>query len=312
MFRSPWYRAARLQLHTIGFTPLLLGNIAAWYEQGYFIWPRFILSLLIGLLLHLITAFVNDVADIRTDEANLSRTPFSGGSGVVVEGQLSRFDLIKGAGLMALLSMVLTGVMIFALQVHWGVLFFVGWGIISATGYSLPPIKLAYRGGGEFLVLVTYSVALVWAGYFVQSGPTYSSLIWVLSTPVGFAVFSLITITQFPDLDADRKAQKRSLVIMFGVKRTLRIVSLAIVLSMFSVMVFLLTGSIPFWAGALSLLALPLCYRLLNMMFHHNEEGMVLYAKLSRGTLIMTLWLGLAPALGLIIDRWLDITGKSF
>ena len=81
MTRSPWIRAARLQLHTIGFTPLLLGNIIAWYEHGYFSWPRFILSLLIGLLIHLVTAFVNDVADIHTDEANLSRTPFSGGSG---------------------------------------------------------------------------------------------------------------------------------------------------------------------------------------------------------------------------------------
>jgi 1,4-dihydroxy-2-naphthoate octaprenyltransferase len=84
-------------LHTIGITPLLLGNVAAWYEHGYFIWPRFILVFLIGLLFHLVTAFVNDVTDIRTDEGNLSRTPFSGGSGIVVEGQLSRSDLIKGA-----------------------------------------------------------------------------------------------------------------------------------------------------------------------------------------------------------------------
>ncbi len=305
MIRSPWVRAARLQLHTIGFTPLLLGNIAAWYEHGYFSWPRFILSFLIGLLIHLITAFVNDVADIHTDEANLSRTPFSGGSGVVVEGQLSRSDLIKGASWAAFLAIVLTGVMIFGLHVHWGILLFVGWGIMSATEYSLPPVKLSYRGGGEFLVLVTYSIALVWAGYFVQAGPAYSPLVWVLSAPIGFAVFSLITITQFPDLEADRKAGKRSLVIVFGVKPTLRIVSLAVALSMLSVMVFLLTGAIPVWAGALSLLALPLGYRLLKMMFRHDEEGIALYTKLSQGTLILTLWLGLAPALGLILDRWL-------
>ena len=217
MIHSPWVRAARLQLHTIGFTPLLLGNIAAWCEHGHFSWPRFILSLLIGLLIHLITAFVNDVADIQTDEANLSRTPFSGGSGVVVEGQLSRSDLIKGARGAALSAIILAGLMIFGLHVHWGILLFVGWGIVSAAEYSLPPVKLSYRGGGEFLVLVTYSVALVWAGYFVQAGPAYSSLVWALSTPIGFAVFSLITITQFPDLEADRKAGKRSLVIVFGV-----------------------------------------------------------------------------------------------
>lgn len=303
--RSPWVRAARLQLHTIGFTPLLLGSVAAWYEHGYFRWPRFVLAFLIGLMIHLVTAFVNDVADIQTDEANRSRTPFSGGSGVVVEGRLSRSDLMKGAGWAIFLALLLTGLMIFGLHVHWGILLFVGWGILSATQYSIPPAKLSYRGGGEFLVLVTYSVALLWAGYLVQAGPAYSPLVWVLSAPVGFAVFSLIAITQFPDLDADRKAKKRSLVIVFGVKATLRIVSVAVALSLLSVAAFLLTGAVPVWPGALSLLALPLGYRLLKRLFRQDEEGIAMYTKLSQGTLILTLWLGLAPALGLIVDRWL-------
>jgi 1,4-dihydroxy-2-naphthoate polyprenyltransferase len=307
--RSPWIRAARLQLHTIGFTPLLLGNIIAWYEFGHFSWPRFILSLLIGLLIHLVTAFVNDVADIQADEANASRTPFSGGSGVVVEGQLSRSDLITGAGWAVFLAAVLTGVMIFGLHVHWGILLFVIWGLVSATEYSLPPVKLSYRGGGEFLVLVTYGIALVWAGYYSQAGPAYSPLVWTLSMPIGFAVFSLITITQFPDLEADRKAGKRSLVIVFGAKKTLSIVSLAVLSSVISATVFLLTGSIPIWAGVLSLLSLPLAVRLLNMMLRHEREGISLYIKLSQGTLILTLWLGLAPALGLMLDRWLRAPG---
>jgi 1,4-dihydroxy-2-naphthoate octaprenyltransferase len=309
MTHSPWIRAARLQLHTIGFTPLLLGNIIAWYEFGHFSWPRLILSLLIGFLIHLVTAFVNDVADIQTDEVNVSRTPFSGGSGVVVEGQLSRSDLITGAGWAIVLTVVLTGVMIFGLHVHWGILLFVIWGIVSATEYSLPPVKLSYRGGGEFLVLVTYSIALAWAGYYSQAGPAYSPLVWALSIPVGFAVFSLITITQFPDLEADRKAGKRSLVIVFGVKKTLFIVLLAASLSVLSVIVFLLMGSIPIWPGVLSLLCLPLVVRLSNMIFRHEMEGMSLYTKLSQGTLILTLWLGVAPALGLVLDRWLCVPG---
>jgi 1,4-dihydroxy-2-naphthoate polyprenyltransferase len=186
---------------------------------------------------------------------------------------------------------------------------FVAWGMASATEYSLPPAKLSYRGESEFLVLATYGIALVWTSYFAQAGPACSSLVWVLSTPIGFAVFSLITITQFPDLEADRKAGKRSLAIVFGVKQTLRIVSLAVMLSMLSVILFLVTGAIPIWAGALSLLCLPLAYRLLKMMFCHNEEGIVLYTKLSQGTLILTLWLGLAPALGLILDRRLGMPG---
>jgi 1,4-dihydroxy-2-naphthoate polyprenyltransferase len=301
-----WVRAARLQLFTIGFTPLLLGNIAAWYTQGYFSWSVFILSVLIGLLIHLITAFVNDVADIQTDAANLTRTPFSGGSGVVVEGRLTRSDLIAGAGLAAFLAIMLTGVTILGLHVHWGILLFVGWGIMSATEYSLPPLNLSYRGGGEFLVLITYSFGIVWAGYFVQAGPVYHPLVWFLSIPVGLATFALIAITQFPDLDADRRAGKRSLVILFGVEPTLFIISLAVALTILSVAAFLLVGVVPIWPGVLSLFALPLVYRSLKRIFQYEERGIALYTKLSQETLLLTLWLGLAPTIGLILDRWLN------
>jgi 1,4-dihydroxy-2-naphthoate octaprenyltransferase len=309
MIRPGWFRAARLPLHTIGFAPLLLGSVAAWYDQGHFHWLRFVIAVLIGFLIHLVTAFVNDVADIRTDEANSLRTPFSGGSGVVVEGLLSPLDLMKGATWAGSLALLLTGVMILALQVHWGILLFVGWGLMSGAEYSLPPLTLSYRGGGEFLVLVTYSVALVWAGYFVQAGPVYSPLVWILSVPIGFAVFSLITITQFPDMEADRKANKRSLVILFGVKPTLRIVSLAVVLSMLSPVFFLLTGKLPFLVGALSLLSLPFGYRILRTVFRANKEGTTRYADLAQGTWMLTFSFSLLPAFGLMLDHWLGKPG---
>lgn len=306
MIFSYWIRAARLQLHTIGFTPLLLGSVAAWYIQGHFSGPKFVLALLIGLMIHLTTAFVNDVADIQTDDANDSRTPFSGGSGVLVEGKLSRSELIKGASWAAFLAIILTFVTIFGMHVHWGIIFFVGWGLASATEYSLPPVKLSYRGGGEFLVLVTYSIALLWAGYFVQAGPIFSPLIGALSIPIGFAVFALITITQFPDLAADRKAGKHSLVIVFGIEKTLLIISLAVILSMLSVVIFLLAGLLPIPAGLLSLFALPLVLLVLKDIFRPTVRGNVLYTKLSQETLILTLWLGIAPTIGLVLDRMLS------
>ena len=309
MLQSPWLRAARLQLHTIGFTPLLLGNVAAWYEQGVFSWPRLIVSMLIGLFLHIITAFVNDLADVGTDGANLFRTPFSGGSGVVVEGQLTRADLAAGAAGLVFLSLALTCVLIFMLHVHRAIALFVGWGLLSAVEYSLPPVKLAYRGGGEFLVLVTYSLALVWAGYFIQAGFAYSPLIWVFSAPIGLAVFTLITVTQFPDREADAKAGKRSLVILFGEKTTLRICALAVMLGIAGIVTPVLTGFVPVWAGVLSLLASPLAYRLVKTMLRPELEGMPLYMNLSQGALLLTLWFGLAPAAGLILQRLLGMKG---
>ena len=299
----PWLRAARLQLHTIGITPLLLGSVAAWHEQGSFEWMRLLTAGTIGFLLHLATAFFNDVADIRTDAANGSRSLFSGGSGVIVEGLLRRSALEAAAIRAVLVAIFLTYILVAFLQAHWGVFLLVGWGLMAGIGYSLPPLKIAYRGGGELLVLATYSFALVWFGYFVQAGPVHSQLPWVLSLPIGFAVFAMITVTQFPDKEADRQAKKRSLVILIGESRSLRLVAGAIFLSVLSVLVALLTGAVPLLAGVLSLLCLPLVYSILRII-KQNERGPNMYAKLCQGTLLLTLWLGLGPACGLILEYW--------
>ncbi|MCF8062337.1 MAG: prenyltransferase [Deltaproteobacteria bacterium] len=308
MKMSAWLKAARLQLHTIGLAPLLLGNVIAWYETSRLDWTLLLLSVLAGFSVHLVTAFVNDAADVATDEHNASRTPFSGGSGVIVEGLLPRSSLLRAAGLAAVLAVVLTSGMVFILQAHWGVFLFLAAGMVSGAGYSLPPLEISYRGGGELLVTAIYSVGLVWAGYFVQAGPAQTPLLWLLSLPIGLAVFSLITITQFPDREADQRAGKRSLVILLGERRTLVAVAAAVVLSVPAAAVPLLAGAIPVRAGALSMLGLIPALVLLNMILK-QERGPSLYAGLGPGTVMLTLWFAVAPAAGLIVDGLLARRG---
>jgi 1,4-dihydroxy-2-naphthoate octaprenyltransferase len=213
--------------------------------------------------------------------------------------------LAGAAGLAVVLSIILTAVLVLALGVHWAIFLFVAWGLLSGIEYSLPPLRISYLGGGEFVVLVTYGIALVGAGYFVQAGPILTLLPLALGLPIGFAVFALIAITQFPDRESDQKAGKRSLVILLGEKRTLGLIAAAVMLSMFSVLVFLVTGAIPFWAGILSLLlGLPLAANLLRIIVR-REPGPGMFMQLSQGSIMLTLWLGVAPALGLLLDRWL-------
>jgi 1,4-dihydroxy-2-naphthoate octaprenyltransferase len=304
MLLSPWFRAARLQLHTIGITPLLLGSVAAFYETGEFGWMRFIVAEIIGLMIHLVTAFGNDVVDIETDEQNTSRSAFSGGSGVIVEGKLTRAQLRNAATAAAICAVLLTGVLVFFFGVHWAIFLFMGWGLLSGAGYSLPPLRISYRGGGEFLVMLTYSLPLVWAGYIVQTGPVPSILPWMLSAPIAFAVFSLITITQFPDQVADRIAKKRSLVILLGEQRTLNLVATGIILSMLGVVALFFVKSLPAWAGGLSLLCLPFALDSLWTIFRH-ETGEAAWIRLCRDTIMLTLGLGLAPTCGMLLGHWL-------
>lgn len=272
--------------------------------MGEFGWMRFIVAAIIGLMIHLVTAFVNDVVDIDTDERNKSRSIFSGGSGVIVEGKLTRAQLQNAATVAAICAVLLTAALVFYLGVHWAIFLLMAWGLVSGAGYSLPPLRIAYRGGGEFLVMITYSLPLVWAGYIIQAGPVPSILPWILSVPIAFAVFSLITITQFPDQDADRIAKKRSLVILLGEQRTLKLVALGIVLSMLGALSLFTVKSLPAWAGGLSLLCLPFALDALRTIYRH-EPGEAAWMRLCRNTIMLTLVLGLAPTCGMLLGHWL-------
>lgn len=300
-----WLQAARLHMHSIGFAPLMLGSIAAWYEHGVFDWLRFTLATLVGLLLHVATTYTNDAMDVETDRINHARGQFNGGSGVVVEGLLSSDHLLYGTACAVGLALILTFFMILGLGVHWIVLVLFAWGVLAGVGYSLPPLQVAYRGGGELLVLVTYSFALVLAGYFVQAGPTVTALPWALALPIGLAVFATITVTQFPDREPDRQAGKRSLVILLGERLTLKIFVAAIALSTLSVVGSLLLNLIPLGAGAFSLLGTPLALVLIVTALRARELERVTLDRLCAGALALTLWLGLAPTLGLGLERWL-------
>ena len=176
-------------------------------------------------------------------------------------------------------------------------------GPLSGAGYSLAPLRISYRGGGEFLVLQAYSFSLVWAGYFVQAGPMHSLLPWMLSLPIAFSMFSLITITQFPDLQADRKAGKRSLVILIGEKHALAVVAAAVIFSVLSAVWIIATGAVPALAAVFYLLCLPLAYDALRTILR-AETGATMYDRLCRDTIMLTLGFGLAPACGLILTRW--------
>ncbi|MBI5585061.1 MAG: hypothetical protein HY892_14710, partial [Deltaproteobacteria bacterium] len=84
------------------------------------------------------------------------------------------------------------------------------------------------------------------------------------------------------------------------------LVAAAVVLGLLGVLVPLLTGAVPLWAGIPSLLGLPLAYPLLKTI-RRWEEVPDVYIKLSQQTLLLTLWFGFAPAMGLVLEKWVEV-----
>jgi 1,4-dihydroxy-2-naphthoate octaprenyltransferase len=100
---------------------------------------------------------------------------------------------------------------------------------VAALGYTLPPIKLAYRGLGELDVVLTHSFGLIFPGYLLQGGAWSDPLPWLLSVPLAVAGLPAITLAGIPDRDADRAAGKRTLVVRAGARNAHALAAVAVV-----------------------------------------------------------------------------------
>jgi 1,4-dihydroxy-2-naphthoate octaprenyltransferase len=71
---------------------------------------------------------------------------------------------------------------------------------------------------GEILIGFCYGWLSIAAGFFLFAG-FFSPQVSLLSIPIGFSIFNVILINEFPDEEADRAIGKRTLVVRFGKER---------------------------------------------------------------------------------------------
>jgi 1,4-dihydroxy-2-naphthoate octaprenyltransferase len=213
----PWIKALRLQFYPMTFAAYTAGALGA-SSQGYsFNSLLFWLGYGWLFLLEVATVFTNDYFDFQTDKQNKFFGPFNGGSRVLVEGELRQEDLKRGA-LVALGLSILTALLLLinlpgpGLATALFVLVF----FIVTLGYTVPPLKLSYRGLGELDVAFTHSIAVILAGYLFMGGSLSAPLPWLLSIPLFLAILPSIILAGVPDYEADKAASKKTLAVRLG------------------------------------------------------------------------------------------------
>ncbi len=207
-----WLQAARLPSQMYIFWPLLLGQALAMGEG--FSWEVVIACHLYGLASQLYIVFANDVADMATDRRNFTFTPFSGGSRVLVEGLLSRRQLARAAVLCAALS-ALCGVFLGIRHGTWPPLPLILFGLALLWAYSYPPLRLSYRGGGEYLQMTGVGLVLPLIGYSAHAG-SLAGLPWAIMPLMLALSLSCAMATALPDEPSDRADGKRTHAVRFG------------------------------------------------------------------------------------------------
>lgn len=233
---SAWIQASRLPSQGYVFCPLLLGQ-ALWFSQsGIFNLPLAGMTWLFGLVIQLYIVYANDLADVAIDRLNATYTPFSGGSRVLVEGKLSEQDLKRAVAV----SVVLNGVIGLCLLIEGRPLapLLILMSLTLLWLYSFAPVRLSYRGGGEFLQMAGVGVILPVFGYYIQAG-SLEAFQWRYAAALLPLQLACAFSTTLPDEPSDRAGGKKTIAVILGGNR-----AKAIVIALHLLTLFLLAGII--------------------------------------------------------------------
>ncbi len=221
--------AARPKFLTASAAPVLVGSAIGYAVAGVFNWPLFLLALFAAMALHSGANIANDYFDhiSGNDWANKNVTPFSGGRRFIQEGILSpRATLLASLFCLALGAML--GVIILLITQS---IFILAIGLIGLLGgffYTAPPIKLGYRGIGEFVITFLFGILPVYGSYYLQT-VTIDAVPMAAACIMGVLIFLVILVNEFPDLTADAAVNKKTLVVRFGVPASVWIYRIAVI-----------------------------------------------------------------------------------
>jgi 1,4-dihydroxy-2-naphthoate octaprenyltransferase len=240
--------------------PMLVGASLSYSVTGGFDFLWFILSLMGIYLIEIGKNAINEYIDYKTGvDRNIApenRTPFSGGKKTIVQGKLTLREVMYIA-LGTFASACGIGLLIVVFKeprVLWvGLL-----GVLISIFYSVPPLKFAYRGLGEFAVGFTFGPLITLGIYLVMSG-RFDFKVMIVGLPLGFLIANVLWINQYPDYEADMKCNKKNWVVRLGKEKGILVYGLLFILAYASfILVAALYRNIIWLIGWISI---PLAFR---------------------------------------------------
>ncbi|OGO20898.1 MAG: hypothetical protein A2Z15_02540, partial [Chloroflexi bacterium RBG_16_50_11] len=263
---SAWFLETRPQFLILSVVLAFLGTTIAWQDGNINIWHALLAG--IGLVLtHASVNILNDYFDYRSGiDLATKRTPFSGGSGILP------------ANLLTPRQVLWLGIAALVLAVPIGIYF------IVIRGWLLLPLLLV---AAFFIVL--YSPVILkrpwpeWAAgaglgalpilgmYFIQTG-AYTSNAIVACIPSAFLVHNLLFLNEFPDVEADMLANRKTLPITIGKNKAAVFYSAVAIAVYVWIIVWVAVRVMPVWT-LLALLTLPFTIKAINGAIHHNDAS---------------------------------------
>ena len=295
-------RLSRSPFLTAVITPFLLGTALAFQKRGTLDPLILLLTALALIFTHLGSNLLNDYFDFRqgADINNNNRTPFSGGSSDIVEGkEAAETFLVLGAlslGVAAVLGLFL----VWLVDLGPGPLLYLGIaGIFIGYAYTAPPFKLAYRGLGEIMIFLAFGPLPVLGTYYAL---TRDFSLWpvIASLPLSFLITNIIWINEIPDLEADRAAGKRTLVVRMGAGPACYVYDTIAALAFVSIVLLVVSGKLTPWALAALAGMIPAIAASIKLHGTYNNPKAMVPAQAM--TILAHLITGALLSVGIFVD----------
>jgi len=226
-----WRYALKLKSWPKLLVPTLLGQALGAHAMGRF--DPFAAQLGAAFTVALVSFIVllNDWGDQRVDAIKRQMFPKGCSPKTIPDGILRSEQLLYaglGAGCialaLALASALITG--------EWRVAAIGGLSLAIFIAYTLPPLRLNYRGGGELLEMVGVGVVLPWYNMVLQGAAIDAGITPILG---GYTLLCLASAlaSGIADEESDRKGGKTTFTTTFGNGATRFVIETLVIVALF-------------------------------------------------------------------------------
>jgi 1,4-dihydroxy-2-naphthoate octaprenyltransferase len=289
-----WFLETRPQFLTLSIVLAFLGTTVAWYDGYFNLWHALLAG--IGLVLtHASVNILNDYFDFRSGiDLAARRTPFSGGSGILPAELLSPRQVLW------------LGIVMLVLAVPIGIYFVIirGWQllpllIVAAFFITLYSPFILKRPWPEWVAGAGLGALPILGMYFAQRG-AYTCTALVACIPSAFLVHNLLLLNEFPDVEADMLADRKTVPISIGKNRAAIFYAAVAIAVYLWIIGWVAAQVMPVWT-LLALLTLPLTIRAIDGARHHDDATKLMPAMAAN---VMTVLLTqLLTGIGYILGR---------
>lgn len=290
-----WFLETRPQFLLLSVVLAFLGVAIAWYD-GPFHLGHALLTFLGLLLCHISVNVLNDYFDYESGiDINTRRTPFSGGSGILPASMLKPKQVLW-FGLISLILAVPIGVyFVLTLNNGWDLLPLLIVGAVCTVLYTPLITKIGFPEWAPGAGMGTLPVL---GAYFIQT-TAYTIPAVIAAIPSGILVHNLLLLNEFPDVEADRNAGRKTMPILIGKSKTWAVYSALTIIVYLWIIGWVIAGTMPVFT-LIALLTLPLAIKAIIGGKKHDDMNRLVPAMAAnvQVVLLTQLLLGIGFILG--------------